>query len=174
MIHQQVIGFEQHKRACEKMRELGEKTGKIDAIYRAGAKPFIQAMKNIVPVRSTGVQLSRYRSRMHPAGTLKRSIRFVKSKRVRKGFYIGAISKPGADTYYRAIFISESKGGVIGSKEGGKSALINGRWIRTQKKIGGYKGTPFVDMAFQQTEQQSMSIIEKQLYELTLKYWKAN
>ena len=82
------------------------------------------------------------------------------------------MSKKGADTYYNRIYISGSEGGVIGSKGGGSAAFINGKWVRTKRKMGGFRPHPYVERAWMATGAMSLGLIDDGLFDMANREWK--
>lgn len=165
MIHQNIINFNKEKQTIEWLKAV-DMTKEVDSIFRKASGVLVKSMKSRIPIRDSGILLSRYRSRMHPAGTLKQSIKFKKSRKYKQAYFIGSMSSPGMDTYYSRIYISGSKGLIIGTKGGKKSALINGEWVRKNKLIGGFKPHPYLDEALLGTEIGTIATIDKGLFEL--------
>ena len=131
----------------DKLREAGGKKTKITSIMRESSRPLVSTMKQHISKRPKSYVLkSRYASRVHPPGTLRRSIKFKNSKKHAIAYYIGPDSTKAADTYYAHMYSGGTSDRVL--KRG--AAFIGGKWVAKGTKIRGYKGKAFAEIASRQ------------------------
>jgi hypothetical protein len=160
----------------------------ITKAFRVGSRLLVKQAKSLVPVRKTGEIKSRYLSRRHSPGTLRRAIRFRISKKYRLAYFVGATSSNkqaynAADPFYQKFFMQGTKGAVVGAtankdkkggkytKEGKTGAFMYGRWVGKGTVISGQQSHPFMDQAISATESQVMNAIEKELGNLIGRVW---
>ena len=177
----EITNLREYNAAIERLQGMGARKRDITAIFRNASKPLTKAKKARVGVSSHGVQRSIYRSRIHPPGTLRRSIKFVVSKKYKRVYFVVPTTKqPKADPFYVVFYVKGAKKGVIGrarQKHGGyedtksKGALIGSRWVGRGATVGGQRPKPFIEQAFNATYMEVSRRINEGFQKLENKLW---
>jgi hypothetical protein len=159
-----LVNKEQFNLSLEKLKQAGGRKRDVAAIFRTATKPLVKSAKSNVSARKTGEIKSYLPSRVHPKGTLKKSIKFAVSKKYKLVYWVAPMTKSGADTYYVRMFAGGRKDFVVS-----KPAFINDRWVAKGTKIRGYAGTDFMGKAISATEAVVFNSIEKGMSDLLQK-----
>jgi hypothetical protein len=177
----EITNLQEYNASIERLQGMGARKRDITAIFRNASKPLTKAKQARVGVSSHGVQSSIYRSRIHPPGTLRRSIKFVVSKRYKRVYFVVPTTKqPKPDPFYVVFYVKGAKKGVIGrarGKHGGyedtksKGALIGSRWVGRGGKVGGQRPKPFIEQAFNATYMEVSRRINEGFQKLENKLW---
>ena len=73
----------------KRLQSLEARKRDIAAVYRDATKMLIKAYKGRIRKSKKGASKQRLESRVHRAGTLRRSIKFFTSKKYKRVFYVG-------------------------------------------------------------------------------------
>lgn len=180
MITLEVENINQINKAFSDLRAMGiAKKGDISKIYRKATKPLVASTRSLIPARRNKTTYSRYSTRTHRPGALKRSIKFVASRHYKLVYYVGSkdnkagFTKTGKlrdDVYYKHMYAYGTKGSVVGSKSGG-AAYINGSWVSKGTKIRGQRPHHFMRMGFAISKNRVTHGLNRGLGELQDRIW---
>ena len=136
-------GTENVKKALNRLADMGARKRDISAVFRTATKPLIQAGKQEAPIGTVKTYSKRYTSRRHKPGTLRGSIKFFTSKKYKSTWYV----TPGPKGWYKH-FIG------LGTRRG-------------------IQPNPFMARAWDKAGGGVISKIEKGLWDLVEKIWRA-
>ncbi len=123
------IDFREFEAALARLKKMGDvRKRDISKVFRDASKPIVNSAKKYAGRSAEGVVFSKYKSRIHQKGNLKKSIKFRTSKKFRLVYYV----TPTA--WYSQIVAAGHTAGEIPK---GKAAYMGGiGWRR-----GKYKST---------------------------------
>lgn len=142
----EVYGSEKIDQALKRLHYLSARKRDVTDVFRRSLKPLITAGKATAPMSSGGVRGSRYASRNHRAGQLRRSIKFLTSKRYVNVWYVraGRTKQETTDAWY---------------------AHMVGKGTKRMK------ANPFMDRAWNSTGNQVIKDLEDGLMALGQRLW---
>lgn len=152
--------------SLEKLRQSGGRKRDISKIFKTATKPLVSTAKKNIKKRRTGEIKSIYPSRVHEPGTLKKSIKFITSKKYKVVYYVGAKTRKGADTYYAIMHASGRKGFTLD-----KPAYINGKWVAKGTTIKPYAGSDYMGKAITSTQSQVLNNLDTELSNYLGRVW---
>jgi hypothetical protein len=152
--------------SLEKLKQAGGRKRDLSKIFRTATKPLVSTAKRNVKKRTTGEIKSIYPSRIHDPGTLKKSIKFVTSKKYKIVYYVGSRASKGADTYYAIMHASGRKGFTLS-----KPAYINGKWVAKGTFIKPYAGSDYMGKAITSTQDTVLSNLDRELSNYIGRVW---
>lgn len=171
------VQFEDIDRILAKFKDLYKlndvKKSQINSIFRDATKPMVRLAKsNIGRRRKKYAEIkSRYQSRIHAQGALRKHTRFYISKKYRLAYYVGTPDKRQSDDlFYKRFYIMGTKGATVGSRSG-KAAYIGGRWVAPGTTIKGQKPHPYMDIAIAGTKNQVFNSIGNGVFKIQEREW---
>lgn len=162
----EIVNEKQFNLSLEKLKQAGGRKRDISKIFRTATRPLVSAAKKNIVKRKSGEIKSIYPSRIHEPGTLKKSIKFITSKKYKMVYWVGARSTKKADTYYSIMYAGGRKGFTLN-----KPAFINGKWVAKGTRIKGYQGNPFMDNAINQTKEIVLNTLDKEISNYLGRVW---